>query len=353
LLEAIALVAELQLDLKANPNKPGRGTCLEAHLSGDEGVFATLLVQDGTLRKGDIVVCGPAFGRVRAMYNDVGEPIAEAGPGVPVRITGLDDVPNADDSFGVGDPSHDARDIAEKRRSRRQQADLYKFEPMTLETLGIAKIAELKVILKADFRGSIEAIRKELEKLHHEEVRVRVLHAQIGGITSSDVQLAATSPTDTIVVGFNAVPDDEARELAEQQGIEIREYSIIYNLTDDIKSALEGKLKPREEVIHLGRAVVREVFRISKVGTVAGSHVTQGVIERSAKVRIIRDGVVIYPPAERTVGLESLKRHKDDVREVNQGYDCGIKVAGYDDVKVGDVIEAYRVEEIKRTLKDA
>jgi translation initiation factor IF-2 len=349
LLESILIVAELK-ELRANPDKPGRGTCLESHLSGDEGVQATLLVADGTLRKGDIVLCGPAHGRVRAMYNDLGQPIEVAPPGTPVRISGLDVAPDADDPFAVVDNIGTAREIAEKRAKKRQDALLARFVPKTIENLGEAKVTELKVILKADFRGSVEAIRKELEKLQHEEVRVRVLHAGIGGITASDVQLAMTSPTDTMIVGFNAVPDEEARALAEQNGIPLREYSIIYNLTDDIKAALEGKLKPKEEIVYLGRAVVREVFRISKVGVVAGCHVTNGSIERSAKVRVIRGGVVVYPPADRTASLESLKRHKDDAREVTAGYDCGIKIANYDDVKVEDVIEAYRVDEIKRTL---
>ena len=219
-----------------------------------------------------------------------------------------------------------------------------------LESSAQAKIVELKVILKADFRGSIEAIRKEMEKLYHEEVRVRILHAAIGGITESDVQLALTSPKDTIIVGFNVVPDDRAKALAEEKGIQIRQYDIIYHLTDDIRAALEGKLKPREEVVQLGRAVVRKTFKISHVGTVAGCFVTQGVIERSAKIRLIREGIVVYPPADRTAGLDSLKRVKDDVREVREGFECGIKIAGYDDVKVGDVIEAYRIEQIQRTL---
>jgi translation initiation factor IF-2 len=221
---------------------------------------------------------------------------------------------------------------------------------LSLETLGQQKIVELKVILKADARGSIEAIRKEMEKLEHDEVRVRLLHAAIGGITESDVQLALTSPLDTMIVGFNAVPDERALALSEERGIPIRQYDIIYNLTDDIKSALEGKLKPREEVVHLGRALVRETFKISRVGTIAGCYVTQGTIERSAKVRVIRNGIVIYPPADRTASLDSLKRFKDDVREVREGFECGIKVAGYDDIKVGDVIEAYRVDQVQRTL---
>jgi translation initiation factor IF-2 len=225
-----------------------------------------------------------------------------------------------------------------------------KFTLGTLESLSQAKVSELKLIIKADFRGSIEAIRKELEKFEHDEVRVRILHAGIGAITISDVQLALTSPKDTIIVGFNCVPDDDALRLAEEKGVQIREYDIIYNLTNDIKAALEGRLRPREEVIHLGRALVRETFKISRVGTVAGCAVTKGTIERSSKVRVIRDGVVVYPPQDKVAGLESLKRFKEDVREVSEGYECGLKIAGYDDIKVGDVIEAYRIEQVQRTL---
>jgi translation initiation factor IF-2 len=349
LLENLAILAEIK-ELKANPKKPAIGTCLEAMLSEGEGVLATLLVRDGTLHRGDVILCGATYGRVRAMYSDLGRSIDQAGPSVPVRITGLDEVPNADDPFFVVPDLAQAREIAEKRKAKLQEASLIKREPVRLEELSKAQIAELKVILKADFRGSIEAIRKELEKLHHEEVRVRVLHAAIGGITESDVQLALTSPEDTIIVGFNVVPDDRARALAEEKGIQIREYNIIYNLTDDIKAALSGKLKPREQVVQLGRAVVRETFKISRVGTIAGCFVTGGIIERSAKIQVIRDGVVIYPPPDRTVGLESLKRFKDDVREVREGFECGLKIAGYDDIKVGDVIQAYRVDQVQRTL---
>jgi translation initiation factor IF-2 len=350
LLDMLSLVAETMLELKANPKKAARGTCLEAMLSEGEGVQATLLVQDGTLHKGDVLLCGASYGRVRAMYDDLGRPIAEAGPSVPVRITGLDVVPNADDPFVVVADLATARAIADRRKARQQEAAMFKREPARLETLTEAKIAELKLILKADFRGSIEAIRKELDKFHHDEVRIRILHAAIGAITESDVQLALTSPGDTIIVGFNVVPDDRAAALAEEKGVQIREYDIIYQLTDDIRAALEGKLKPREEVIHLGRAVVRNTFKISRVGTIAGCYVTQGTIERSAKIRLIREGVVVYPPADRTVGLESLKRYKEDAREVREGFECGIKIAGYDDVKVGDVIEAFRVEQVQRTL---
>jgi translation initiation factor IF-2 len=350
LLDSLSIVAETLLEIKANPDKPGRGTCLEAMLSEGEGVLATLLVRDGTMRRGDVIVCGPAYGRARAMYDDLGRPIQEAGPSTPVRITGLSEVPEADDAFHVVKDLGQARDIASKRQARRLESAIIKREPARLESLTELKIAELKIILKADFRGSIEAIRKELEKLRHDEVRVRILHAAIGGITESDVQLALTSPKDSIIVGFNVVPDDRARALAEEKNVQIRQYSIIYQLTDDIRAALEGRLKPREEVIHLGRAVVRETFKISRVGTIAGCYVTQGVIERSAKVRVIREGVVIYPPSERSASLESLKRFKEDVREVREGFECGMKIAGYDDIKVGDVIEAFKVEQILRTL---
>jgi translation initiation factor IF-2 len=349
LLENLSILAEMK-ELKANPDKPAHGTCLEAMLSEGEGVRATLLVRDGTLNRGDVILCGATYGRVRAMYDDLGHPIEHAGPTVPVRITGLDAVPNADDPFLVVPDLAEAREIAERRREKQVEASLSKREPVRLESLGEAKIDELKVILKADFRGSIEAIRKELEKLYHEEVRVRVLHAAIGGITESDVQLALTSPDDTIIVGFNVVPDERARALADARGIQLREYNIIYNLTNDIRAALEGRLKPEERVVHLGRAIVRDTFKISRVGTIAGCFVTEGTIERSAKVRLIRQGVVIYPPPDRTAGLDSLKRFKEDVREVNKGFECGIKIAGYDDVKVDDVIEAYRVEQVQRTL---
>ena len=349
LLESLSVVAELK-ELKANPNKAGRGSCLEAMLSEGEGVTATVLVREGTLRKGDVIVCGPAYGRVRQMYSDMGVPLEEAGPSVPARITGLDVVPNADDPFVVVPDLAVARSIADKRKTKQQEATLQKRVPLTLENLTQAKVAELKVILKADFRGSIEAIRKELEKFQHAEVRIRILETATGAITENDVWLALTSPEDTLIVGFNVVPDDRARVLAEEKGVQIRLYDIIYNLTNDIRAALEGKLKPREEVINLGRAVVRDTFKISRVGTIAGCFVTEGVIKRSAKVRLIRGGVVIYPPADRTAGLDSLKRFKEDVGEVREGFECGIKIANYDDIKVGDIIEAFRIEQVQRTL---
>jgi translation initiation factor IF-2 len=350
LLEKIQLVADYQLELKANPKKPGRGTVLEARVSGDEGVMATLLVQDGTLRRGEVILCGSSYGRVRAMYDDMGQLLDEAGPSVPVRITGLDEAPNADDKFQAVPDLGVAREIAAKRRERQRAAIPTKNSTFRLEDLDKTKVAEIKLILKADVRGSIEAIRKELEKLSHEEVRLNVLHTGIGAITEGDVQLALASPQDTLIVGFNVVPDDRARALADDKGVQIKQYDIIYKLTDDLRSALEGKLKPHEEVIELGRAVVRQIFKISRVGTVAGCHVTKGTVERSARIRLIRDGVVIYPPPDRVATLDSLKRVKDDVREVREGFECGLKISGYDDVKPGDVIEAFRIEQIQRTL---
>jgi translation initiation factor IF-2 len=350
LLDQLAVVAELK-ELRANPKRPASGTCLEASLSEGEGVRATLLVQDGTLHKGDVVLCGAAYGRVRQLYDDLGRLIQEAGPSVPVRVTGLDEVPHADDPFQVVPDLATARAIALERKHRQHQAARVKREPLRLEKLTEAKVVELKVILKADFRGSVEAIRKELEKLHRAEVHVRLLHAGIGAITEGDVQLALTSPQDTLIVGFNVVPDDRALAQAGGQGVPIRQYDVIYHLIDDVRAALEGKLRPREQVVHRGCAVVRQTFKVSRVGTIAGCFVTQGVIERSAKVRVIREGMIIYAPADRTASLESLRRFKDDVREVREGFECGLKIGNYDDVKVGDVIEAYRVEQVQRTLQ--
>jgi len=289
------------------------------------------------------------------MYSDMGLPIEQAGPSTPVRITGLGGVPNADDPFYVVEELTTAKEIAEARERKDREASLIgltavKDLEMFSAAKSKAKITELKVILKAEARGSVEAIRKELEKLTHEEVTTRVLHAGIGAISESDVQLALTSPDDTLIVGFNVTADDAALALAEERGISLREYQIIYNLVDDVKAALEGRLKPIEEVVHLGRAVIRKTFKIGKVGTIAGCYVTSGVIERSARVRVIRAGIVVYPPADKIVGLDSLKRIKDDVKEVREGFECGMKITGFDDVKVDDVIEAFKIEVKQRTL---
>ena len=355
LLEQILLVAELaEPPLTADPDHKATGTCLEAYMVGQEGVMATVLVRQGTLRKGDIVLCGSSYGRVRAMYNDMGLLIDEAGPSTPVKITGLDEVPNADDPFYAVDDVSTAREIAEKRKDVMQRSSQTAFAPVSLESLTAQrakiKMTELKIIIKAEARGSVEAIKKELEKLVHEEVCARVLHAGIGAITESDVILALTSPEDTLVIGFNVTADDAALRLAEERGISIREYDIIYKMTDDVKAALEGKLKPVEEVIHLGRAIVRDTFKVSKVGTIAGCHVTSGTIERSARVRVIRDGVILFPTGDRVVGLDSLKRFKDDAKDVREGYECGMRITGFDDIKIGDVIEAFKIEIRYRTL---
>ncbi|QEG32407.1 Translation initiation factor IF-2 [Gemmata obscuriglobus] len=357
LLTAISLEAEFNLadDLKADPDRPAFGTCLEGYMTAGEGVNATVLVQQGTLRPGDIVLCGANYGRVRTMYNDHGVAIEEAGPSTPVRITGLGGVPNADDPFYAVDELTTAAKIAEAREKKDREASLNRFQAVKdLDSLTAAKsklkVTELKIILKAEARGSVEAIKKELEKLTHEEVTTRVLHAGIGAITESDVQLARISPDDTLVIGFNVTADDAALRLADEQGVSLREYQIIYNLVDDVKAAMEGRLKPIEEVVHLGRAVVRQTFKVGKVGTIAGCYVTSGVLERSARVRIIRSGVVVFPPAEKVVGLDSLKRFKDDAKEVREGFECGLKVSNFDDIRVDDVIEAFKIEVRARTL---
>lgn len=351
LLDMISLVAELR-ELRANPNKPAIGTCLEAKITEGQGVVATLLVQNGTLHVGDPIVCGTSYGRVRAMSDSNGRPVQQAGPATPVAVTGLDEVPDAGDKFFAVPDLGVARQIVERRRQQRRFAEPMAPRTLRLEDLDKTKVQELKIILKADVRGSIEAIKKELEKLQHEEIKLTVIHAGVGAITEGDVQLALASPEDTLIIGFNVVPDHRAQSLAEQRQVQIRLYHIIYQLTDDLKAALEGRLKPREEIVPLGRAVVREVFKISKVGTVAGCYVIQGVVERGAQVRVIREGRVIYPPTDRTATIESLRRFKEDVREVREGFECGIKVSHFDDVKVDDVLEVFRVVQVQRTLEE-
>ena len=356
LLNAILIEAEVNLEgeLGADPDRPAFGTCLEGYMTGDEGVIATVLVQQGTLKVGDIVLCGANYGRVRSMQNDMGVAVDEAGPSTPVRITGLGGVPNADDPFYAVDELTTAAKIAQARETKDREASLNRFAPVNVENFAATKskqkITELKIILKAEARGSVEAIKKELEKLTHEEVTTRILHAGIGAISESDVQLALISPEDTLVIGFNVTADDAALRLAEGREVSLREYQIIYNLVDDVKAQLEGRLKPIEEVVHLGRAVVRQTFKVGKVGVIAGCYVTSGVLERSARVRLIRGGVVVFPHGEKVVGLDSLKRFKDDAKEVREGFECGLKITGYDDIKVDDVIEAFKIESRARTL---
>jgi translation initiation factor IF-2 len=347
LLEMLGIVAELKCDLRANPSRAASGTCLEASISEGRGVVATVLVQDGALRVGDVIVCGDGFGRVRALFDDKGRSVNEAGPSTPVEVSGLDAVPTAGEKFAVVDDISRAREIAMARRLRARGFALSERQSVTLENL-YSKMAEQKVkslnlILKADVQGSLEALIKELEKLENDEVPIRILHKAVGGISESDILLADASQA--IVIGFRVAPEDRAVSLADEKKIEIRRYDIIYQVTDEIKKAIEGMLVPEIKEVHLGRAVVRQTFRISKVGTVAGCFVTQGAIERSAKARIIRDGREIYKGS-----IDALKRFKDDVREVAQNFECGIKVSNFDDLKVDDVIEAYRVDVIRRTL---
>jgi translation initiation factor IF-2 len=347
LLEMLQIVAELRCELKANPKRPAKGTCLEASISEGRGVVATVLVQDGTLKVGDVMVCGDGFGRVRALFDDKGRSVTEAGPSTPVEVSGLDEVPTAGEKFAVVEDIARAREIAETRRLRTRGVTLGERQAVTLENLyskmAEQKIKNLNLILKADVQGSLEALVKELDKLANDEVPLRILLKGVGGISESDILLADASQA--IVIGFRVAPEDRAVSLAEEKKIEIRRYDIIYQVTDEIRKAIEGMLVPEFKEVHLGRAVVRQVFKISKVGTVAGCFVTQGTLERSSKARIIREGREIYKSS-----VDALKRFKDDVREVREGFECGIKIANFDDLKQDDVIEAYRIDEIRRTL---
>lgn len=355
LLETLLLTADLH-EYKANPDRPAIGTCLEAQQEGGRGVVAKVIVQTGTLRVGDIIVCGAAHGRVKAMYDtlDLNRKLKEAGPSIPVNITGLDVAPAAGERFYVLDDISQAREIAENREHRSRTESLSGFSTRIsfeefqrrLEEgiLGIdEEVATLNLILRADVKGSIEAILKELQKLDHPEVQVKVLQATVGGITVADVTLADAS--DAVIVGFNVIPDEAARALADERGVEIRRYDVIYKVTEDIKSLLEGKLKPEEQVKDLGRALVQRVFSISRLGNIAGCRVLAGTIERGCRIRVNRDGRTIgdYP-------LDSLKRDKDDAKEVREGFECGIKLSGFNDIKEADILEAYKIEEIARTL---
>ena len=355
LLETILLTADLH-EYKANPDRPAIGTCLEAEQEGNRGVIAKVMVQNGTLKVGDVVVCGAAHGRVKAMYDTLRprKKRTEAGPSVPVNLTGLDTAPEAGERFYVVPDISQAREIAEQREFRSRTQSLSGFSTkISFEEFqrrleeGVLgsheEVVTLNLILRADVRGSIEAIQKELAKLDHPEVQIKLLQATVGGITVADVTLADAS--DAVIVGFNVIPDEQARTLAEDRGVEIRRYDIIYKVTEDIKAMLEGKLKPEEQVKDLGRALVQRVFVISRLGSIAGCRVLAGTIERNCRIRVNRDG--------RTIGdysLESLKREKDDAKEVREGFECGMKLQGFNDLKEGDVLEAYKIEEIARTL---
>ena len=346
LLTTLETLAEL-LELKTNPDRPATGTCLESLISEGRGVVATVLVQDGTLRVGDVMVCGDGYGRVRALLDDQGRSIAVAGPSTPVEVSGLDSVPTAGEKFAVVDDITQAREIAETRRARGRGAALTDRMPLTLENvysrMSEQKVKSLNLIIKADVQGSIEALTKELEKLKNDEVPIRILHKAVGGISESDVTLADAS--EAIIIGFRVAPEDRAVTLGEEKKIDIRRYDIIYQVTDEVKKAVEGMLIPDVKDVHLGRALVRQVFKITRIGTVAGCYVTQGTIERGAKARIIREGREIYKGT-----IEALMRFKDDAKEVRENFECGIKISNYDDIKVDDTIEAFRTEIIRRTL---
>ncbi len=349
LLETLLTIAELH-EYKANPHRHAYGTCLESEVSEERGVMAKMLVQNGTLRTGDVLVCGSAYGRVKAMYDtlDPRRTHETAPPSTPVNITGLDQAPGAGEHFYVIHEISDARHIAEQRLTQSRRLALSKQTAhVTLETLherlGGEEVQMLNIILRADTQGSIEAIMKEFGKLQHPEVQLKILQKMVGGISEADVHLADAS--DAVIIGFNVVPDEGARSLADECGVQIRRYDIIYQVTDDIKKALEGMLKPEKRDVDLGRALVQRTFLISRLGTIAGCRVLSGTIERNSRVRVIRDSRVLgdYP-------LESLKREKDDAREVREGMECGMKVRGYNDLKEGDILECYRVEEFARTL---
>ncbi|MEZ5927603.1 MAG: translation initiation factor IF-2 [Parvularculaceae bacterium] len=346
LLEAILLQSEL-LDLKANPNRAAEGSVVEAQLDKGRGPVATFLVQRGTLKRGDVVVVGSEWGKVRALMDDRGQQVASAGPASPVEILGLDGVPEPGDQFAVVESEARAREIAAFRQRKKREKASAKSAGTSLEQmmaqLKDADIKELPIVLKGDVQGSIEAIIGSLDKLSTDEVRVRVLHSGVGGISESDVILAGASGAP--VIGFNVRANKQAREEAERQGVEIRYYSVIYNLIDDMRGALTGMLEPELRETFLGNAEILEVFNITKVGKVAGCRVTEGIVRRGAKVRLIRDNTVIHEGE-----LSQLKRFKDDVNEVQTGQECGMSFANYDDLKAGDVIECFAVEKIQRTL---
>ena len=346
LLEKVLLETDM-LELKANPNKKAVGTVIESSLDKGRGYLATILVQGGTLHVGDIMLSGCYTGKVKAMFNERGQKVTEAGPSTPVSILGLNGAPTAGETFNVFDDEKEAKDIANKREQLLRIQGLRTQKHITLEEIGrriaIGNFQELNVIIKGDVDGSIEALSDSLIKLSTEEIHVNVIHKAVGAISESDVLLAAAS--NAIIVGFQVRPSASARKLADKEEIEIRLYSVIYDAINEVKSGIEGMLAPEEKEEVTATAEVRETFKISKVGTIAGCMVKEGKLTRNAKVRVIRDGIVIY-----TGSLGSLKRFKDDVKEVQSGYDCGLNIDGYNDIKVGDIIEAYQIVEIKRTL---
>ncbi|HZT85886.1 MAG TPA: translation initiation factor IF-2 [Gaiellaceae bacterium] len=351
LLERILLVADAELDLRANPDAPASGPIIESRLDVGRGPVATMLVQRGTLKVGDAVVAGDAHGRVKALFDYRGERRESAGPGDPIEILGFDKPPGAGELARVVANDREARDLANRRGERLRREQLASARPAGVsleglfEQLQAGEVSDLNLIVRGDVVGSVEAVVSELSKFEHPEVRLNVIAEGVGAITQNDIMLASAS--DALIVGFNVRPNAEARELAAREGVEIRTYDVIYKLTEDIEQALVGKLAAVTTEETIGEAEVRALFRVSRLGTIAGCMVTNGVVRRSANVRVVRDGTVVY-----TTTIAQLKRFKDDVREVAEGFECGILLDGFNDVKEGDVLEVFETREIERTSLD-
>ena len=343
LLEMIILTADM-MELKANPDRAAKGTVIEARLDKGMGPIATVLVQNGTLRTGDIIVAGTSVGRVRSMMDDKGRRVKEAGPSVPVEITGLDDVPVGGDTFNAVSDERLARELVEQRRTEQKEEIFRSHSKVTLDNVfehrKQSDTKELKIIATAYVQGSVEAVRQSLEKLSNDEVRVHIIHGAVGAVSESDVMLANAS--NAIIVGFNVRPDPVAEENAKRDGVDVRLYRIIYDCIEEIESAMKGMLAPKYREVALGRAECRETYKISSVGLVIGGHVTSGKITRSAQVRVVRDGIIVADDK-----IASLRRFKDDVKEVAEGYDCGITLERFSDIKQGDILEAYEMEEYR------
>jgi translation initiation factor IF-2 len=344
--ETILLVADLE-ELKADPEGRARGTVLEANLDKGRGAVASVLVQKGSLDVGDALVAGTSWAKVRAMLDENGRPVRQAGPSKPVQILGWSAVPGAGDDFRELQDEREARHLAQEREAKARAAELVASRPPTLQEMMAqareAQVPELNLVVKADVQGSLQAVTDALLKLPQDEVRVNIIHGAAGAITESDIALALAS--EAIVVGFNVRPDANARDLAEREGVDVRLYRVIYEAIDDIRAALTGMLKPEEQEVELGRAEVRALFRVPRIGVVGGCYVVSGTIPRNARARLVRDGVVAY---EGRIG--SLRRFKDDVREVTEGFECGIAMENFQDVKEGDFIEAFEVREVARQL---
>ncbi len=343
LLENILLVAETS-ELKANPDRRAKGTVVEARLDKGRGPIATLLVQNGTLHTGDVIIAGTAVGRVRVMTNDKGQPVKTAGPSVPVEITGLAEVPEAGDVFNAVEDERLARELVEQRKHEAKQAKFNAYQKVTLDNLFSqieqGEMKELSLIVKADVQGSVEAVTQSLEKLSNNEVRVRVIHGGVGGIKKSDVMLASAS--NAIIIGFNVRPDQTAEEIAARDKVEMRTYRVIYDAIEEIETAMKGMLAPKYREVVMGRVEVRQVYKISNVGAVAGAYVLNGKVTRQCEIRVVRDGIVIAEDK-----MSSLKRYKDDVKEVSEGYECGITLEKFRDFKEGDIFEAFIMEEYR------